>query len=382
MRYELIKLNNIFPVGKYLNLNCFLEYISKLIGNFMKTSLNTHNINQQQTIPEANKQVYFKASSQGSDSAEFSNKQSKQSVITIASVGAAIATTIALVKSKMQLSKIEKQLAGNLKDMGFEFVAKGKSTFSRITQMAERFFSLSAKDTLTGLYNRRYLYANLPEIVKKARLKGEGINKAMIDLDYFKSVNTAFEHKGGDEYLKRISTIIKDIFKEEGELVARYGGEEITIVTKNPEKLQKLADSIKNDEELLKRKDEYLKKFDQLINDSETSEADSLLYRKYINHVEKNGFTTSIGHVDIKDYPELDSEDYIQLADKSLEILKKANRRGEIQYPGYLEAIETYKEKIKNLEKQNSIKPKPENEAIIDELKKKVNHLQSQLDSY
>jgi|GEM_PF-3751383 len=343
----------------------------------METSLNLQAVNQSQKISEINKPVHFKASAVGSDTVEFTNKkQSSDRTITVAAIGTAIATSIACVRSRMQMSKIEKQFAGNLNKMGENFVSKGKNSFNRIMEMGERFFCLSAKDTLTGLYNRRYLYANLPKIVEQATQNGENRVIAMLDLDHFKSINTAFNHEGGDEFLKEIATILKKVFNEEGELVARYGGEEIVIVTKDAKKLEKLAEEIRTNEKLQNKKDEYIRIFDNLI-ENETDEANLSQYIKYRNHVKvKDGFTSSIGYMNTLDHPYLKAEECVDLADLPLQSLKGLkDGRGKTKIADNRDIIALYTKKIEELENQDVKKKSTDNKAEIDKLNEKINQL-------
>jgi len=346
----------------------------------MDTSLNLQKASHQQMTPEINKQVYFKSSDSGSDTVTFkSNKPSTERIITIASIGTAIAASIACVRSRMQMNKIEQKMVGYFKDMGENLIPEGKNIFNRISGCIDKFFCLSAKDTLTGLYNRRYLYANLPKIMERAKSKGENITIAMIDLDYFKSINTAFDHEGGDEFLRQIAKNLKKVFNEEDELVARYGGEEITIITKNPEKLKKLAQEIRTNPELLSKKDEYLKIFRDLEFQT-TNLSDKTQYNNYINHVTKNnGFTTSIGYLNVNNSNclNLKPEEFIELADKPLESLKKSCQRGEIKEVGKQEIIDFCTEKIKVLTIQNNKSRNPEIEADIARLQKKLDQLKA-----
>ncbi len=93
----------------------------------------------------------------------------------------------------------------------------------------EKIEELAIHDSLTGLYLRRYLLERLgEEISRHLRHKAE-LSILMIDLDKFKEYNDQYGHTAGDIVLKTISYILLDTFKEPGQLVCRYGGEEFTI---------------------------------------------------------------------------------------------------------------------------------------------------------
>jgi diguanylate cyclase (GGDEF)-like protein len=80
-------------------------------------------------------------------------------------------------------------------------------------------------DPLTGLLNRRGLDAILA-----ARLGQEAeLAYVVADLDLFKSVNDQHSHPVGDEVLRRVAQIMTGAVRV-GDVVARVGGEEFTLV--------------------------------------------------------------------------------------------------------------------------------------------------------
>ncbi len=97
-------------------------------------------------------------------------------------------------------------------------------------QLYERVEQLAVKDGLTGLYLRRYLLERIPEeISRQLRHKGQ-LSFLMFDLDKFKQYNDRFGHTAGDIVLRAISMMLGDFFKEPGNLVCRYGGEEFSVL--------------------------------------------------------------------------------------------------------------------------------------------------------
>lgn len=84
------------------------------------------------------------------------------------------------------------------------------------------------RDSLTGLYNRRYLDETLPRELARAKREGYPLAIIMIDLDRFKQVNDTYGHAAGDEVIKTLSAILKQGLRE-GDLANRYGGEEFLV---------------------------------------------------------------------------------------------------------------------------------------------------------
>lgn len=84
-------------------------------------------------------------------------------------------------------------------------------------------------DPLTGLYNRRHLDEQLPLEFTRCARYDLGLSLIMLDIDHFKKVNDTYGHDTGDDVLREIGALLKSNAREI-DLVARYGGEEMTIV--------------------------------------------------------------------------------------------------------------------------------------------------------
>lgn len=85
----------------------------------------------------------------------------------------------------------------------------------------------SVKDSLTGLYNRRGFNDRLEELFAHPESLGYGA-VVMIDADGLKHINDIYGHSAGDEYLKRISSIIAET-DAPGVVCARLGGDEFIM---------------------------------------------------------------------------------------------------------------------------------------------------------
>jgi diguanylate cyclase (GGDEF)-like protein len=88
----------------------------------------------------------------------------------------------------------------------------------------------ATQDGLTGLANRRSFDEMLKRETRRAERAGQPISLIMIDIDRFKNYNDHYGHPGGDECLRRIAHAIQGCLRRAGELVARYGGEEIAVI--------------------------------------------------------------------------------------------------------------------------------------------------------
>ena len=89
--------------------------------------------------------------------------------------------------------------------------------------------SMALTDTLTGLFNRRYLNVHLEKLLKGDGGQRKPIAVLMFDIDHFKEVNDTHGHSVGDEVLKGFSNRIKGRLRS-FDIMARTGGEEFVAV--------------------------------------------------------------------------------------------------------------------------------------------------------
>ncbi len=83
-------------------------------------------------------------------------------------------------------------------------------------------------DTLTGLYNRRYLEHKIRHM---DHLQDE-FAITMVDIDFFKKVNDTYGHDAGDEVLVKVAACLMEAATEDN-LAVRWGGEEFILFFPN-----------------------------------------------------------------------------------------------------------------------------------------------------
>jgi two-component system cell cycle response regulator len=104
-----------------------------------------------------------------------------------------------------------------------------KNYQDRLRTTYHRSVSLAVTDSLTGLYNRRYLTMHLASLLDRHAIESKPLAAAMIDVDHFKRINDTHGHDVGDAVLREVAGRL-DRFIRASDLLARYGGEEFVVV--------------------------------------------------------------------------------------------------------------------------------------------------------
>jgi len=125
--------------------------------------------------------------------------------------------------SRGQLIELTKRLGARL--------ARVRVAHNKIVLENQVLEELTLVDPLTGVGNRRAFNMWLSEEVDRVR-RGIGlpVSLALLDLDHFKMINTNHSHVGGDAVLGRIGKLLRQFLPRATDRVARFGGEEFTLI--------------------------------------------------------------------------------------------------------------------------------------------------------
>ena len=114
-------------------------------------------------------------------------------------------------------------------DMLKNSIIEEQSLKKELEQTVLKLEELSIKDTLTGLYNRRYIKERFDELVKRYKRNTSVFSVIMCDIDNFKSFNDQYGHECGDKVLVHIAALLSGYCRE-SDVLARWGGEEFLLL--------------------------------------------------------------------------------------------------------------------------------------------------------
>lgn len=109
---------------------------------------------------------------------------------------------------------------------------KAGAAEQRIAQLEQELRAISEKvreDQLTGALNRRGFEDMFNTELARIERSGKPLCISLMDIDNFKKLNDRLGHQAGDEALKHLVQVIKEVLRPT-DVVARYGGEEFVIL--------------------------------------------------------------------------------------------------------------------------------------------------------
>ena len=101
----------------------------------------------------------------------------------------------------------------------------GRELASQVAQLSDR----SDRDSLTGLFNRRYFDAALAAHYALNRRVGRPYGVLLLDVDGLKTINDELGHAAGDQALQLVASVLSSSARRT-DVVSRYGGDEFAII--------------------------------------------------------------------------------------------------------------------------------------------------------
>ena len=137
-------------------------------------------------------------------------------------------SALTLVNARLYSENL--QQAEQLRQANADLEQRVAERTAELEKAMEALHRLAVEDTLTGLANRRRFNDAMEEELRRARRNKTPLSLLMCDVDFFKRYNDAYGHQGGDDCLRMVGAIMREVFRRAGELPARYGGEEFTVI--------------------------------------------------------------------------------------------------------------------------------------------------------
>lgn len=103
-----------------------------------------------------------------------------------------------------------------------------------------RLQELATRDSLTGLFNRRYVIEYLVGEFERSKRHMRPLSCLMLDIDHFKQCNDTFGHVYGDEILQAFASVLESNTRRQ-DVAGRYGGEEFLLVMAETDKNEALV---------------------------------------------------------------------------------------------------------------------------------------------
>jgi diguanylate cyclase (GGDEF)-like protein len=85
------------------------------------------------------------------------------------------------------------------------------------------------RDSLSGLFNRRFLEETCTRELARAQREGYPVALAMFDLDLFKRINDTYGHAAGDEVIVALARLLQQHARS-SDTACRFGGEEFVLL--------------------------------------------------------------------------------------------------------------------------------------------------------
>ena len=131
---------------------------------------------------------------------------------------------LALALVQRQRLKVRRLRASNR-----ELDAQVQTRTRELQHANEQLRGLAQSDGLTGLANRRHFDDELARSSAAVLAAARPLSLLFADVDHFKAYNDDRGHQAGDDVLRTVARVLRDVVPRE-QLVARYGGEEFAVV--------------------------------------------------------------------------------------------------------------------------------------------------------
>jgi diguanylate cyclase (GGDEF)-like protein len=131
-----------------------------------------------------------------------------------------------------------------------------QAEISEVQRLQEVLREQAIRDSLTGLFNRRFMEETFTHELARAEREGHPIGVIILDIDRFKIINDTYGHAAGDKTLVALGKLFSSRLRA-SDTACRYGGEEFLLLLPG----SNLASTQRRAEELRKAVEELMVPF-------------------------------------------------------------------------------------------------------------------------
>ena len=215
-------------------------------SEYFRNSIVERHIYAKSATPEDLQEVILKSNEVIERKSELREEVKKSGILEAVYKISAVDGKTYWLKDQAQLEPFEKDKIyisiGNLTIVTKEMEAEEhlKQVQKALRKSEQKFKKQAIHDNLTGLYNTRYLYHALDELIKKSATNGRVFSLVFMDIDNFKQVVDTHGHLNASIALQEIAATIKTNIPAPAYGVA-YGGDEFVLVLPGFDKQQAMG---------------------------------------------------------------------------------------------------------------------------------------------
>ncbi len=214
-RFDLYDLEKIYTLYEAPRSYAFLFHASEQSQRLIDI------FNRYIAVIDSSQSVSLHASGERELIKRYVEQQNRQQILLIAMLAASILLLGLLLAYRSRQRMLVKLKANHT------FILQQHQALQEANEKLEY---LSQVDALTGLANRRFFDQQLNlEFARYTRGAG-ALSVLLVDIDYFKSINDHYGHGVGDEYIKKVASVLMAAMSRSNDLAARYGGEEFVCI--------------------------------------------------------------------------------------------------------------------------------------------------------